>query len=108
MTGRELAYTMFGKPETATYEYADATLAQQEKELGAGAQLGERRVYMVGDNPASDIAGAARYGWESVLVRTGVWSDAQGAPQPAPTLVADNVADAVASALRREWGEDAV
>ena len=32
-------------------------------------------VYMVGDNPASDIAGANINGWDSLLVRTGVYKD---------------------------------
>lgn len=123
MTGRQLAYTMFGKPQPVTYEFADLSLERQAASAAAAAAAAEtgaqgasqtartplkRRVYMIGDNPASDISGAAGYGWESVLVRTGVWSDAQGDPTPAPTLVADNVEEAVASALRREWGADAV
>lgn len=99
---------MFGKPERATYEFAERTLAQQAQQantLGSGVPT---HTYMIGDNPASDIAGAARYGWKSVLVRTGVWNDDQGQPDPAPTLVVDDVEEAVALALRREWGDDAV
>lgn len=30
---------------------------------------------MVGDNPASDIKGANDNGWESILVRTGVYDN---------------------------------
>jgi FMN phosphatase YigB (HAD superfamily) len=32
-------------------------------------------VYAVGDNIASDIAGANHRGWRSILVRTGVFKD---------------------------------
>jgi len=28
---------------------------------------------MIGDNPAGDIKGANQMGWESILVRTGVY-----------------------------------
>ena len=34
-----------------------------------------RKIYMVGDNPESDIKGANDNGWESVLLRTGVYKD---------------------------------
>lgn len=97
---------MFGKPERATYKFAERTLAHQAQSLVGRGVL--TSTYMVGDNPASDISGAARYGWNSVLVRTGVWNDEQGQPSPAPTLVVDDVEQAVALALRREWGADAV
>lgn len=30
--------------------------------------------YMIGDNPNSDIAGAIKKGWVSILVRTGVFN----------------------------------
>jgi len=33
-------------------------------------------IYMIGDNPASDIRGANAIGWPSFLVRTGVFRDA--------------------------------
>lgn len=34
-----------------------------------------RKIYMIGDNPASDIMGANVNGWESLLLRTGVYKD---------------------------------
>lgn len=34
-----------------------------------------KKIYMVGDNPASDIKGANDHGWESLLLRTGVYKD---------------------------------
>lgn len=47
---------------------------------------------MVGDNPASDIAGANGYGWESILVRTGVFrgkDESEAAHKP--TTIKPNV-----------------
>lgn len=41
--------------------------------------------WMIGDNPAGDIAGANRMGWESVLVQTGVFNsgmDLEGEQRP--------------------------
>ncbi|KAG2731865.1 hypothetical protein G9P44_005452 [Scheffersomyces stipitis] len=34
-----------------------------------------KSIFMVGDNPASDIKGANDNGWESILVRTGVYDN---------------------------------
>ena len=31
-----------------------------------------RKIVMIGDNEATDILGAHRVGWESILVKTGV------------------------------------
>ena len=58
-------------------------------------------VTMVGDNPASDIAGANAAGphWRSCLVRTGVFSGGANCTiHPADAVVAD-VHDAVVAAL---------
>lgn len=63
---------------------------------------------MVGDNPESDIRGGNDYRWETILVRTGVYRDALGEPKYKPTLLVDDVQIAVAEALKREWGSDAL
>lgn len=51
------------------------------------------KVYMVGDNPTTDIAGANRHGWESILVTTGVFKGAiDDLPsEQKPTVVCANV-----------------
>ena len=54
-SGRDLVATTFGKPERGTYEYAHERLRARAAELGHEA--GELNTWMVGDNPASDIAG---------------------------------------------------
>lgn len=55
-SGRKLEATTFGKPQRLTYEYADALLKEKLAEQnGRADELVS--VWMVGDNPASDIAG---------------------------------------------------
>ncbi|KAL8947946.1 MAG: hypothetical protein Q9183_007738, partial [Haloplaca sp. 2 TL-2023] len=68
---------------------------------------------MIGDNPHSDIAGGNNYKspygskWDTILVRTGVWSDPQGEPAHKPTRIKDTIWDAVTWALQREgWAGD--
>jgi HAD superfamily hydrolase (TIGR01456 family) len=94
MTGHELESTVIGKPYRLTYAYADKMLANL-----SGGQSPDK-VFMIGDNPASDIAGAVAYGWDSVLVRTGVYkNESKIAAQP--TSVQDSVIEAVDFGLQR-------
>ncbi|EMG47775.1 hypothetical protein SBY92_005114 [Candida maltosa Xu316] len=60
-----------------------------------------KKIYMVGDNPASDIKGANDNGWESVLLKTGVYKDADYDTMVAkPTVgIFNNVEDAVIKIL---------
>ena len=48
-----------------------------------------------------DIAGANAAGWDSVLVETGVYDPARGAPAHAPTHIAPDVEAAVRWAIAR-------
>jgi len=112
--GHELQRRVIGKPYSETYRYAERVLATHRHELlraqghhqTAGA-LGS--VYMVGDNPESDIAGANGYRsevgteWRSVLVRTGVWNGRDALEgQFKPKQVVQDVREAVRWALQRE------
>lgn len=68
LTGHDLKITMFGKPNRASYKFAENRLQQINREM-----YGEESIslfYGVGDNPMSDIAGANAAGdhWKSVLV----------------------------------------
>lgn len=89
----------FGKPQPEMYHFAASKLAQHFKTMwhtGSGPSPQLRKVYMVGDNPESDIRGAVNWrdylnkrgrsdphfaqddvvpGWEACLVRTGVWDE---------------------------------
>jgi ribonucleotide monophosphatase NagD (HAD superfamily) len=51
-----------------------------------------------------DIAGANRYGWTSILVRTGVFQGGDNDPNYPATYVADHVGAAVQWAFERETG----
>ncbi|WFD30969.1 hypothetical protein MSPP1_001995 [Malassezia sp. CBS 17886] len=95
---------VFGKPEVVTYEHANVLLQRLAATDTAAAPLEPRNVWMVGDNPASDISGANQFGWSSALVRTGVFRDAEGPPACAPTIMADNVEKAIESIMARSWG----
>lgn len=45
---------------------------------------------MIGDNPEGDIEGANRKGWESMLVRTGLFKDGENdMKHPAKYVVQD-------------------
>ncbi|EIM21033.1 HAD hydrolase [Wallemia mellicola] len=91
----ELKYYQYGKPHAITYEYADNLLQQL---LKSKTNITEKpRVIMVGDNPDSDIQGANLFGWQSALVRTGVYT--HGIPKHEPSIIVDNVLKAVDWAL---------
>ncbi|KAK8099323.1 HAD-superfamily subfamily IIA hydrolase [Apiospora kogelbergensis] len=109
--GTELQRTVIGKPYKETYEYAERVLSKHRAQmLGTEARKLEplRSVYMIGDNPESDIRGANEFespvgtSWSSVLVRTGVYTDDRGEPAHPPSMVVDDVAAAVEWALRQE------
>jgi HAD superfamily hydrolase (TIGR01456 family) len=101
--GVELTKTVIGKPCQGTYEFAERQLVRNRAKIfGADTSFPLRTVYMVGDNPESDIRGANSYrsvngsDWHSILVRTGVYPG--GEPVCAPRTMADDVQRAV------QWG----
>ncbi|KAK4098119.1 HAD-superfamily hydrolase [Parathielavia hyrcaniae] len=106
LTGVELERVVYGKPELATYKYADEVIASWMDALH-GEERVPGNVYMVGDNPASDIVGGNMYGWNTCLVRTGVFQGGENDDQnPANFGVFENVWEAVTAACRKELGED--
>lgn len=130
--GAELRSTVIGKPSLLTYAFAEKRLKAYRRGLvertgfGRGAaaaaagRLGDgkglkalRKVYMVGDNPESDIVGANNYRsrdgteWVSVLVKTGVFGgegdgryDFEKRPELKPKVVVEHVRGALDWALR--------
>ncbi|CAK3781724.1 related to cat eye syndrome critical region 5 precursor [Lecanosticta acicola] len=94
--------TIIGKPSQFTYEFAERRLRAHRKKLFGQVGLNDplRRVYMVGDNPESDIRGANEYKsphgseWKSVLVKTGVWQEGTE-PSYKPYTIQNGVLDAV-------------
>lgn len=106
LTGVELERVVYGKPEMATYKYADEVMSSWMEELHGEAKL-PKNIYMVGDNPASDITGGNMYGWNTCLVRTGVYQgEGNDDENPANFGVFTNVLEAVTSALKKELGDD--
>ena len=121
LSGEPLSYETCGKPTRKTYEYAERTLANWHVKKSLSkipstidtekiAPSTISTVYMVGDNPLSDIAGAvamandkeqAMFEWKSVLVQTGVHT--KGAvPQVVPTVEVYDVWQAVLPVIPEE------
>ncbi|KAH6877861.1 HAD-like domain-containing protein [Alternaria rosae] len=108
--GVKLQKVVMGKPHRPTYEFAEKRLIAHRHRLmqNYGSPLSHlKRVYMVGDNPASDIAGGNNYqsphgtDWASVLVETGVYKKGT-IPSPEPRKIVSDVWDAVSWAVAQE------
>ncbi|KAL1301704.1 hypothetical protein AAFC00_005913 [Neodothiora populina] len=106
LTGEDLERVVYGKPEMATYKYADEVLTSWMEQIH-GEEVLPSHCYMIGDNPASDIIGGNMYGWNTCLVRTGVFQGGDNDENnPASFGVFKNVLEAVKTAIRKELGED--
>lgn len=107
--GVELKKTIAGKPYQTTYEFAEHQLMRnRSRAFGAACREPLRNVYMIGDNPTSDICGANTFRsvhgseWHSILVRTGVYGG--GEPEWTPNTISDNVQKAVAWGMKEsQW-----
>ncbi|TFK44483.1 HAD-like domain-containing protein [Crucibulum laeve] len=102
LTGSNYAYVQYGKPTTATYLFAEKVLIDRIRDMYGVSHTTLPPVYMVGDNPESDIAGANAANWLSVLVHTGVFDPDQGPPAYLPTHQAPDVEYGVRWAIERE------
>ncbi|KAI8680001.1 hypothetical protein NCS57_00279800 [Fusarium keratoplasticum] len=118
--GKELEYNALGKPSNYTYKYAHDRLLQYYHDMSCNRGKSPshditkchplRRVYMIGDNPESDIRGANDFNaedgteWVPILVRTGVWRQTltDKEPRHKPAVIVDDVVDAVVWALNNE------
>lgn len=106
LTGLDLERIVYGKPEMATYKYADEVITSWMEEIHNEKSL-PKNIYMIGDNPASDIIGGNMYGWNTCLVRTGVFQgEGNDEQSPANFGVFDNVLDAVQASVRKELGKE--
>ena len=106
LTGVELERVVYGKPELATYKYADEVIASWMETIHNDEKL-PANIYMIGDNPASDIVGGNMYGWNTCLVRTGVFQGGDNDENnPASFGVFKNVFEAVTTAMKKELGQD--
>lgn len=106
LTGVDLERVVYGKPERATYTYADEVLKSWMEQIHNENRL-PQNIYMVGDNPASDICGGNMHGWNTCLVRTGVFQGGDNDENnPANFGVFPNVLEAVKAAVRKELGKE--
>lgn len=88
--GGDLKVQFFGKPERSQFDFA---LNHAKKQLPSNHLLSN--VYMIGDNPTTDIRGANEAGWTSILVRTGVFKgDGNDTTYPASHVV-DDIEEAI-------------
>lgn len=86
---------IMGKPEGVSYGFAKKELEKDFLEKhGHESELELGEIFMVGDNPLSDIIGAHRYGWNTCLVKTGVYSEGYKLPVT-PTMIVEDAEDAV-------------
>jgi HAD superfamily hydrolase (TIGR01456 family) len=93
---------LLSQREAAAAAAAEAAAAEEMAAPGAaGAANGFERIWMLGDNPAADIAGANAAGgpWRSVLLRTGLWEGGANDDAHPAALVAHGVGEGVAAAL---------
>jgi ribonucleotide monophosphatase NagD (HAD superfamily) len=115
----DLLATKFGKPTREMYRYGEkALLAWSDKIAASRIDDGDAagmqssmpkldKVYMVGDNPASDICGANRYvsaagiPWRSILVESGVYKRGTRTVYE-PHHIARDVNEAVHWVLKQE------
>ena len=117
--GSKLSRTVIGKPFPETYRYAERVLNKHRTQVlgGNGEQKRSvsqlKRVFMIGDNPESDIRGANEFEssqgteWTSVLVTTGVFR-AGTTPAYKPKVIVQDVFEAVKWALEQEgWNASA-
>lgn len=112
--GASLSKMVIGKPFAATYNYAERVLQSYRNTLLAGEDKAIpsrlERVFMVGDNPESDIRGANIFEspngteWDSILVKTGVYRDGT-VPKYEPKVLVDDVLAAVKWALVKQGYE---
>lgn len=92
-----------GKPYERTYLFAERTLLGHHKNVNGPDAPRITTVYMVGDNPVSDIQGANNFispagiKWKSILVCTGVYKEGSE-PEHIPTRIVKDIKAAV------EWG----
>lgn len=115
LESKTLRSTILGKPYKIQHDYAHWVLIEWNKIChGHKAhkfipQLGKtpenspfEKIYMVGDNPESDIHGANDNKWESILLRTGVYKDEDWeTTKHRPSVgVFDNVLEGVESVLK--------
>lgn len=102
-----------GKPTAVTYQYAEKVLEEHFRQAETDAKNHIKTVYMIGDNPESDVRGAlsaddddeSHLTWRSCLVETGVHKSGTVPAYP-PTKTVSDVWEAVRWAIKEETMAD--
>lgn len=94
---RELNINFYCKPSLLTFRYAEQhcqnLLEEYNKKSSKKYEISN--FYMIGDNPSSDIQGANNAGWNSILVRTGLFKNGENSEIFPAKYVVQNVSEAV-------------
>ncbi|KUI59836.1 hypothetical protein VP1G_07054 [Cytospora mali] len=107
----KLEFWTCGKPTTTTYEYAEKILEKYYRKNNPDPKNTIKTVYMIGDNPESDICGAlladenSHLIWRSCLVETGVHKSGTE-PAYTPTKTLSGVWEAVRWVIEKECKVD--
>ncbi|KAL6070064.1 HAD-superfamily hydrolase [Balamuthia mandrillaris] len=100
VTGKQLKYTLLGKPHPFSYSFARRYLDRMAQEMGFSSLT---TIYAIGDNPLSDIKGANQAGWFSILTRTGCFQSSEDNDRNHPAqFVCPSVVEAIDFILSRE------
>ena len=97
LAGQPLDVADYGKPHAVSYDYVSNVLRDHMRD---GDALD--RVFMIGDNPITDILGAKNAGrpWFSILVKSGMWQE--GDDTGGADAIVDDVAEAMDIILQFE------
>lgn len=109
-----LTILLSGKPTETTYVFAENAIENHRRKLNPNTHIPDlRTIYMVGDNPMSDILGAnvanetSYTAWRSVLVESGVYT-AGTVPEHHPTVIKADVSEAVNWIIQQEMSKEVV
>lgn len=94
VAGAPLISTILGKPFSVQYRFTHSLMVDPHTLPPLNQEPKSSpfdKIYMVGDNPASDIQGANDNGWDSLLLRTGVYRDGDNLTTKPSVGIFDNV-----------------
>jgi len=87
--GLDPEITYYGKPEISTFRYTE----QYVREKWNNFEISN--FYMIGDNPTTDIKGANRAGWTSILVKSGIFKGDENDVQNPANFVVNDLKEAI-------------
>jgi len=95
--GMPIEFTYYGKPTANTFKFAERYLRKRYMN-----EFDISHFYMIGDNPEGDIRGANMNGWQSILVKTGLFKGPNNDPHDPATFVKEDILESIKFILERE------